>query len=210
MKYSSRLTVFFFAALLCTQSQLASGRAPAPSPSTDLKQDMRKLWSDHVVYTRNYIISAVSGDGSAQAALDRLMKNQEDIGHAIVPFYGAPAGQKLTDLLKQHIAIAGEVVAAAKANDTAKLKDADHRWHENAEDIAKFLSGANPNWTKAALEAMLNQHLMLTTEETTARLQKRWKDDVATFDKVYMQAMEMADALTSGIQKQFPQRAAAR
>src|SRR5437763_4377317 len=167
---------------------------------------MRKLWSDHVVYTRNYIIAAVAGTPDAQAVAARLLKNQEDIGNAIVPYYGAAAGQKLTDLLKQHILIAVDVVSAAKANDQAKLKDADARWHANAADLATFLSGANPNWPRQAVLDMLNQHLSLTTREAVDRLQKNWTDDVTNFDAIYSQAMMMADTLTNGIVAQFPNK----
>ncbi|MEX2284633.1 MAG: glycosyltransferase [Gemmatimonadota bacterium] len=178
----------------------------APAGDHDLRAGMRKLWADHVVWTRVYIISAVGGQPDARAALNRLMKNQEDIGKAIVPYYGAAAGTRLTDLLKQHISIAGEIVTAAKANDNAKLADANRRWHTNADDIATFLSEANPNWTKSALVSMLNEHLALTTKEATARLQQRWDEDVATFDQIFDQAMMMADALSGGILKQHPAR----
>ena len=169
-----------------------------------LHEGMRKLWSDHVVYTRQYIVDAVAGLPSADATSKRLLKNQEDIGNAVAAYYGSAAGTKLTDLLKQHILIAVDVVAAAKANDQTKLADADKRWHNNAADIATFLSSANPNWPKQTLLSMLNEHLALTTQEATARLQQRWDDDIATFDKVYAQAMMMADALSDGIKKQFP------
>ena len=165
---------------------------------------MRKLWSDHVFWTRLYIVDAAAGLPSADATSKRLLKNQEDIGNAIVPYYGTAAGAKLTDLLKQHILIAVDVVAAAKAGDNAKLTDANRRWHDNAADLATFLSGANPNWPKQTLLSMLNEHLALTTQEATARLQQRWDDDIAAFDKVFMQAMMMADALSDGIAKQFP------
>jgi len=169
-----------------------------------LNEAMRKLWSDHVVYTRLYIISAVNGTADAQPTAARLLKNQEDIGNAIVPYYGAAAGQKLTDLLKQHILIAVDLVSAAKAGDTAKQNDADKRWHQNAADIATFLSGANPNWPRQAVLDMLNQHLALTTKEAVDRLQKNYADDIPNFDAIYNQAMMMADTLSSGIIKQFP------
>ena len=170
-----------------------------------LSTAMRKLWSDHVVYTRLYIIAAVAGTDDAQPTAARLLKNQEDIGNAIVPYYGAAAGQKLTDLLKQHILIAVDLVNAAKAGDQAKQNDADQRWHANAADLATFLSGANPNnWPRQAVLDMLNQHLSLTTREAVDRLQKNYSDDVTNFDAIYNQSMMMADTLTSGIVKQFP------
>jgi hypothetical protein len=111
-------------------------------------------------------------------------------------------------LLKQHILIAVDLVAAAKAGDAAKQADADKRWHDNANDLATFLSGANPNWPKQTLLDMLNQHLSLTTQEAVARLQKNWSADVTAFDSIFNQAMMMADALTDGIAKQFPQKVA--
>jgi len=184
--------------------------AAMPSPSMSMSQSaaltdaMRKLWADHVVWTRLYIIAAVNGTADAQPTADRLLQNQEQIGQAIVPFYGAAAGQKLTDLLKQHILIAVDLVTAAKANDQAKFTDADQRWHANAADIATFLSGANPNWNRQAVLDMLNQHLSLTTHEAVDRLQRNYTDDVSTFDSIFNQAMMMADTLSSGIIKQFP------
>ena len=178
----------------------------ATAAKSELRDTMRKLWADHVIWTRLYIVSAIAGDPSAEAASKRLLKNQEDIGQAIVPFYGAEAGTKLTGLLKGHIMIAVDLVTAAKAGDQAKQTAADQRWHANADSIATFLSSANPNWPRPALVEMLNQHLTLTTAEAVARLQKNWVDDVATFDKIFEQAMMMADALSDGIVKQFPNR----
>ena len=200
-------------AMACS-SNYNSTPAPATMPSMTsassmnshaaLAEAMRKLWSDHVFYTRLYIISAVNGSADAQPTAARLLKNQEDIGNAIVPYYGAAAGQKLTDLLKQHILIAVDLVSAAKAGDSAKQADADRRWHQNAADLATFLSGANPNWPRQAVLDMLNQHLALTTREAVDRLQKNYGDDIPNFDAIFNQAMMMADTLTNGIIKQFP------
>ena len=201
--------------LACLVAACSSMQAPAPEPmasamtsssQASLNTAMRKLWSDHVFWTRLYIISAVNGAADTQATADRLLRNQADIGNAIVPYYGAAAGSKLTDLLRQHILIAVDVVKAAKANDQAGLKAADARWHANAADIATFLSGANPNWPRQAVLDMLNQHLALTTREAVDRLQKNYTDDVTNFDAIYNQAMMMADTLSSGIVKQFPNK----
>lgn len=184
-------------------SYTSSGEVAPAIPSAQLKQDMRKLWSDHVVYTRGVIIAAVDSDPSVQAQLARLMKNQEDIGNAVGTYYGSAAGAKLTSLLKDHIQLAVDLVNAAKAGDDAKKADADKRWHDNAAELATFLANANPNWQRQTLLDMLNQHLALTTTEAVDRIQHNWTDDVATFDKVYNQAMMMADALSDGISRQF-------
>jgi hypothetical protein len=183
----------------------ASAGASAQSASAgSLKQDMRKLWTDHVVWTRDYIIAAVGGQPDAKAAANRLMKNQEDIGNAVAKFYGAPAGQQLTTLLKEHITIAVDLINAAKAGDKAGQQKADTRWQQNATQIADFLSKANPNWPKDTLADLMKKHLSTTTNEVVARLNKDWEADVRAFDEVYEHILHMADALSDGIVKQFP------
>jgi hypothetical protein len=173
------------------------------SASTSLKLAMRRLWSDHVIYTRCYIISAIAALQDAQATATRLLKNQEDIGNAIIPFYGKEAGNKLTELLQEHIKIAVELVAAAKTGDQQKFGEADKRWTENANQIAAFLSGANPNWPQKDVTDLLSLHLKITKEEAVARLTGKWEEDIQKFDEIYTEIMVLSDALSDGIVKQF-------
>jgi hypothetical protein len=176
------------------------------SPASDLRADMRKLWTDHTTWTRVYIMEAVGDQPGAQAAAARLMKNQEDIGAAVAAYYGKPAGDKLTALLKDHISIAVDIIKFAKAGDKANQSASDAKWKKNADDIADFLSKANPNWPKATLASMMAKHLSTTTDEVVARLTKNWDADVKAYDAVYDHILMMADALTDGIVKQFPQK----
>jgi hypothetical protein len=166
---------------------------------------MRKLWEDHITWTRVFIISAAGDLPDKATATDRLLQNQVEIGNAIKPYYGDAAGNKLTSLLKEHITTAAEVVAAAKANDSAKLADANKRWFANADQIADFLSGANPkNWPQADMRSMMHEHLDLTTKEAVARLHGDWAADIAAYDAVHQQILKMADGLSMGIINQFP------
>jgi hypothetical protein len=158
------------------------------------------------VYTRCYIISAIAALQDAQATATRLLRNQEDIGNAIIPFYGKEAGNRLTELLQEHIKIAVELVAAAKTGDQQKFAAADKRWTENANQIAAFLSGANPNWPKKDVTDLLSLHLKITKEEAVARLTGKWEEDIQKFDEIYTEIMVLADALSDGIVKQFPDK----
>jgi hypothetical protein len=195
--------------VLATPGSTLAQAKPAAAPGDAagmLTQDMRKLWTDHVVWTRDYIIAATGKQPDAPSALNRLMKNQDDIGNAVGKYYGAAAGRQLTTLLKDHIAIAGDIVKAAMAGDKTGQKAADDRWHKNAADISDFLSKANPNWPRATLLDMMNTHLSTTATELTARLTKDWDGDVRAFDAVYDHILHMADALSDGIVKQFPDK----
>src|SRR5262245_7947457 len=125
---------------------------------------LRKLWSDHVIWTREYIVAAVAGTPDADAAARRLLRNQEDIGAAVVPYYGQAAGDKLTELLKAHILIAVDLVAAAKSGDDAAFAQHDARWTANIREIAQFLAGANANWPEGDVFDLLALHLKLTKD----------------------------------------------
>lgn len=172
-----------------------------------LRNDMRRLWEDHVTWTRLAIISLTTDASDTEATVGRLLQNQTDIGDAIEPFYGQAAGDELTRLLREHILVAADLVAAARAGDQPALADAQARWTANADEIAGFLASANPrSWKLADLRAMLHEHLRLTTNEAVARLQGDWAADVAAYDQIHLQALEMADHLSTGIVEQFPRR----
>jgi hypothetical protein len=172
-----------------------------------LREDMRKLWEDHITWTRLAIISLETGTPDTDATVGRLLQNQTDIGNAVKPFYGDAAGNELTRQLRAHILIAADVIAAAKAGDSAKLADAQARWIENADQIAAVLNSVNPrHWTLDVLKAEMHMHLDLTTEEAVARLQGDWTGDVAAYDKVHEHILHMSDLLSDGIVKQFPKR----
>ena len=172
-----------------------------------LRTDMRKLWEDHITWTRLAIISLTTGSPDTGATVGRLLKNQTDIGNAVKPFYGKAAGNELTRQLKQHILIAADLIAAAKDGDQTKLADAQTRWAKNADVIAGVLNSVNPRFFKlAVLKAEMRMHLKLTTEEAVARLQGNWAADVAAYDKIHHHILHMSDYLSDGLVKQFPKR----
>ena len=184
-------------------SELQTSYTPA---EVNLNKAMRALWEDHVIYTHLYVISALGDQPNADILAKRLLRNQDDIGNAIKPYYGNAAGAKLTAILRDHILIAAEVVKAAKMNNSDDLKTSSKKWRDNAVELATFLSSANPNWSKDKIQKMLFMHLDLTTNNVVARLHKDWKKDIATFDEGEAFMLDFADTLSNGIIKQFPNK----
>src|SRR5688500_7259596 len=164
---------------------------------------MRQLWEDHIVWTRMAIIGIVDDRPDQSFAVERLLKNQDDIGNAIKPFYGDDAGDALTALLREHIVGAADLLTAAK---TGVGFDAAHEaWYANGAEIGSFLADANPrNWDRAEMQAMMADHLDLTLAEAVARLQGDYTADVAAYDEIHVQILHMADMLSDGIVAQFP------
>jgi hypothetical protein len=208
------------AALLATVTAGVRSAQGTPPPAPVLSRSavtfhdaMRKLWEDHITWTRNVIISFEVNESSGTlpdlgAALDRLFANQVDIGNAIKPYYGNDRGNELTALLHDHIAIAGEILQAVKTDDAAAYADANERWYANAHDIAVFLSQTldPPIGSLEDMDAMMKDHLDRTTEEVVARKGEDWTGDVAAYDKVHEQALQMADMLSNGIIANFAEK----
>ena len=183
------------------------GTKVAATPSAlGLRLAMRQLWEEHIVYTRNFIISGLAGSEDAGKVAERLLRNQDDIGNAIKPIYGEAAGKKLSALLRDHILIAADIVTAARTGNGDGVAAGQKKWRGNADDIAGFLSGANPNWKKPALTDMLYKHLDFTTTEVVSRLKKDWAADIEAYDKGHEHMLMFSDMLTSGIVKQFPKK----
>ncbi len=202
----------------------AKGSSPQPAHETESGHDpsvstanaakaaafhdgMRKLWEDHITWTRLFIVSAAAGLPDSDATAGRLLQNQADIGDAIKPFYGDAAGEKLTGLLHDHILIAADLIKAAKSGDKAMTDAASARWYANADEIATFLTGANPSqWPISDTRKMMKDHLDLTLAEAVARLGGDYKADIAAYDKVHLEILTMADMLSSGIVAQYPDK----
>ncbi len=195
----SKLFGLSVAVLFCLSSS-----AFAHSKS-EFHDGMRKLWEDHVAWTRMYIVSAAAGLPDTNQVAQRLLDNQRDIGNAVAEFYGKDAGDKLTSLLRDHILIAADLVTASKAGDQAKAANAKTRWYANASDISKFLHTANPkNWPEATLQGAMKTHLDQTLQEATHRLQGKYDQDIKDYDEIVHHILMMADVLSNGIIAQFP------
>jgi hypothetical protein len=214
MNFNSRKLVrFIIVSLMLVGSGLAvifpirTAEAKAKTDDQAFHDAMRKLWEDHITWTRLVIVSLANDLPDSGPTVQRLLQNQDDIGDAIKPFYGDAAGEQLSALLRDHILIAAEILQAAKNNDTTALNDAIARWYANADDIAVFLNSANPkNWPLDEMKAMMREHLDLTLQEAVAYLHGDHAASIAAYDQIHLQALSMADMLSEGILKQFPNK----
>ena len=197
-------SLMLFLSLSPLQAQMEMGNNT--SKSEQLRMAMHKLWEDHIVWTRNVILNIMDDLPGTEQAVNRLLQNQDDIGNAVKPFYGEAGGKELTRLLREHITIAADLLKAAKAGNNSAFDAANKKWFANADEISNFLNKANPNWKLNDMKKMMNDHLTLTTDEAVARLKKDYVADVKAYDKVHDEILMMADMLTDGIIKQFPEK----
>lgn len=166
---------------------------------------MRKLWEDHVTWTRLAIVTFADGSAGFRATAARLLHNQTAIGDAIKPFYGKAAGDRLSSLLHDHITIAVAVLQAAKSGDTEAFRSASRKWYRNANAIADFLAKANPRfWPDTVMRADMKKHLDQTLAEASDELQGHYHASVRDYEAVHRHILAMADMLSNGIIGAFP------
>jgi hypothetical protein len=191
---------------------LASTVAPALAQPLTAKKtsrlayhdEWRKLWEDHITWTRVVIMGILDELPGTDEYIARLLVNYEDMEDALAPYYGDDA-EVLGDLIKDHLVIAAEILTAAHDGDTAAMNDAVERWYANAHDIAVQMNEMNPQfWPLEETEQMWVEHLDATLDEATTHLTGNFAGEVAAYDKVHDLALEMADFISNGVIRQFP------
>ena len=198
------IAVIIWLALKPTASSSSSYSSSCSSSSdTDLLKSMYKLWAEHVVWTRLFIMASFNDAPNLKLVTNRLLKNQIDLGNSIVPYYGGTAGSKLTSLLREQVMLQMDIVESLKVKDDDMKDRSVSLWYKNADALSDFLGSLNPYFSKQMLRDMLNDHMKLTTQEIMAQYNRDWQEDIASFDEIFDQVLMMADNLTAGINKQF-------
>ncbi|QHQ61757.1 acetylglutamate kinase [Anaerocolumna sedimenticola] len=163
----------------------------------------RKLWEQHVFWTRTFIISTASNLGDLELVTERLLRNPTDFAIVLKNFYSADKARTFEGLLKEHLLIAASLVNNTKNGNTEAAYEDRKKWHKNADEIALFLGEINPHWSPRQFRALLYEHLKMTEDEAVYRLNGKYASDIALFDSIETQALQMADFMAFGILNQF-------
>ena len=99
------------------------GAAPMMMSHLELRNAMRMLWEEHIVYTRNFIISSLAGLEDAGPIAERLLRNQDDIAMFLGGANPNWPVQTLKDLLYKHLEYTTtEVVSRLKKDWAADIQ----------------------------------------------------------------------------------------
>jgi hypothetical protein len=169
----------------------------------NLLNEMRKLWEEHIVWTRLFIISALAELPDLDVTTKRLLRNPSEFAGVLEIFYGRQKADTFRNLLEEHLKIGASIVENARQHNAKAVDQYSKLWYNNADRIAAFLAGINPNWSEGEWENLLHDHLRMTTDQVTARLSGEYLKDSIIFDMIEEQALTMADVMTAGMIKQF-------
>jgi hypothetical protein len=208
---SKRLKVAIFVTILVAISVTILGIASGSKPEGKDKptavafhDTWRKLWEDHIIWTRMVIIGILNNVPCTDQAKERLLANCDDMENTLIPYYGVDAANELGNLIEEHLLIAVDILEAAKAGNTTAFNNAVNAWYANADEIAAQMDTMNhKHWPLSEAQAMWKSHLDATLAEVNARLTYDCAGDITAFDQVEEQALTMADFFSEGIIRKF-------
>ncbi|GAM10864.1 hypothetical protein OR1_03164 [Geobacter sp. OR-1] len=185
----------------------AKNQAATVTKLADLKAGLRDLWIGHVFWVRNVVVATKYGDNeAAKVAEAAVVENAKAIAGSIEPFYGKAASDKLFGLLAGHYGAVKEYMTSAYANDKTGKDSSRDKLIRNADEIAVFLSGANPYLPKETLYGLLTAHGGHHMKEIEALASKNYAEEAQVWSDMKAHMYVIADALAGGLAKQFPEK----
>lgn len=206
---SSHFGLLVAAALAVSVPGLAIGEtgSAVPEKVASTQDALRDLWIGHIFWVRE-VVAARLADNERQANVSeqQVVDNAKAIAGAIEPYYGAAASERLFELLAGHWGAISEYLDATIEDEDAKQNAAVEQLTANADDIATFLSSANPNWPVDTLRGLLAAHGAHHVRQIDQLDARQYAEEAATWSAMKDHMYVIADALTSGIAKQFPEK----
>jgi len=169
----------------------------------DVKSTFHRLWIEHVMWTRAFLVSTISNLDDSNAVTKRLLQNPVDFANVLRPYYGDAIAASFQTLFTEHLLIAAALVKAAIAGDTKEAEEQRKKWYANADEISYFLQTINPYWHAEQWRKLFYHHLSMTEKEATLYMTKQYEESIAEYDNIQQEALIMADYMTYGIRHQF-------
>jgi hypothetical protein len=147
-----------------------------------------EVWTSHLVYTRLVFMEFLNGGPELEPLKTRLLQNQIDIGTVFGKYYGKDNGDKLTNLLTQHIVIAVKVLSAVK--DKTDPKAALAEFYSNADEIGKFIDSVKNSGTM--FQTHMKAHIDTLVATILAYVAKDYTNDIKHNDEYMSAGLRMA------------------
>jgi len=188
-------------------TKTVAATSSAVTTAADLQLDLRNLWNGHVLWVRSVVFATHYDDANAISASDaKAVENARELADAITPFYGEEGADQLYELLGGHYGAIREYMTAHFADDAAAQDLAMTNLSANAEGIADFLEGANPDLPKATVLPLLETHAGHHAEQISAVHAEDFAREAEILTAMVEHIYSVSDAMASAITKQFPDK----
>ncbi len=170
-----------------------------------LLKQMNLVWEQHIMWTRMLLISIAENLKDLEATQARLLRNPKDIADVFRRFYGIAVANRIQQLLTEHLVIGKDLIVALKNKNQEEATKLNTKWYQNADEMAEAFSSINPfYYPREEIRNMLYEHLRLTTNQVNNRLQRKYVEDINSYDMVQKEILKMSQFFVNGIVRQFP------
>jgi hypothetical protein len=197
---------------LCAQPALSQIAPPPASSITEpaaltTRLALRDLWVEHIFWIRDYATANQAGNHKqADVAVKQVVSNATAIANSIAPLYGQPAADQLLKLLGGHWAAVKHYSDATVAKDATGKQAAVGELTANAKSLAAFLAKANPYLPEPTLNALLAAHGGHHVAQIDQLASADYAGEAQTWAMMRSHILSLADALTTALVKQFPDK----
>ncbi len=182
------------------KNNVSQGKNSKEKDETDVV--LKKIWSDNVMWTRFFIISAISGIGDLQIITKKLIKTPTEFSNVLKNYFAEESSKKFEALMMDHLLIGIKLINTAKSGNISAIKGMRTQWYKNADEIAELMSSMNSNWNYNEWQKMLRENLKLTEDQVIKRFSRQYNDDISSFEKMNSLSIKMAEIMATGIIKQ--------
>ena len=165
---------------------------------------MRLVWLQGIYWTRMVMISIAEGLPDQEDAENRLLRNPTDLTTVFASFYSPELLILIPQLLTEHQQIDAALVTALRDGNIAEANELNGQWYDNADRLSDAFADLNPYYNREEIRRMLYAHLDLTKQQTAMRLAGNFPGDIIAFEQIEQKILTLADLLSDGIIRQFP------
>lgn len=186
---------------------VAAKHQPQSAKTSKTAAALRDLWIGHIFWVRGVSFAAIDkNDAAMRAAEKQAVANAQSIAASIEPFYGAAAKDAFFKLLAGHYGAVKAYLVATVGDNVSAQSTATQSLTSNAEEIAVFLSKANPHLPKQALNSLLLAHGGHHIQQIQELKARDYAAEAKTWENMKTHVYQIADATAEALAKQFPKR----
>jgi hypothetical protein len=188
-------------------AHVAAKHQPRSEKTLQTAAALRDLWVGHIFWVRSVSVAAIDdNDAAMKTSEQQAVANAQSLAASIAPFYGAAAKDAFFKLLAGHYgAVKAYLVATVDDNASAQATST-QSLTSNAEDVAVFLSKANPYLPKDALYGLLLAHGGHHIQQIQELKARDYASEAKTWENMKSHVYQIADATADALAKQFPKK----
>lgn len=180
-----------------------NGNRVAMNRRIDLINRFRKLWLNHVVWTRSFMVGTEVGSGDLVHIYDRLIIGALDFAKDLATYYGLDMASEFKKLFTENIEIVKSYIEAVDQNDDDGVEASRKKSSDNIEELSILLTKLNPYWNGKIWTTLLTQYMQITEEEIILYFSKNYEGEIQLFDELERHILEIADYMANAIARQF-------